>query len=355
MERRKAKDSDLDFSVLGTGCWSFGGGEYWGEQRQKDVNEMVHASVDLGINYFDTAEVYNDGRSESSLGEAIQGIPRDKILIGTKISPSNCYPYTLIKHCHASLKRLRTDYVDIYMLHWPTHAHSLRHFTRDPKIIENPPVIGEVLETLKALQQAGKIRRIGLSNFGTRLMEDLPDLSSVVVNQLPYNLFCRAGEYDALPFCEQSGIAVISYMSLLQGLLGDIYPSIQDIPALQRRTRHFNAKNSAESRHGEHGVEDEINEALEGIRKICKETGLSMPALAIKWILLNPAITCSLVGSRNVRHLELNVRSAEGILSQQIKEELDRITLSIKDKLGNHLDYYENPVNDRTLGGQRIL
>ena len=71
MERRRAKDSDLDFSVLGAGCWSFGGGEYWGEQRQKDVNDMVHASVDLGINYFDTAEVYNDGRSESSLGEAI--------------------------------------------------------------------------------------------------------------------------------------------------------------------------------------------------------------------------------------------------------------------------------------------
>jgi aryl-alcohol dehydrogenase-like predicted oxidoreductase len=133
-------------------------------------------------------------------------------------------------------------------------------------------------------------------------------------------------------------------------LLADTYPSLKHIPVWQRRTRHFNAEGAAECRHGESGVEDETNEALNGIRYICKETGLSMPEIAIKWILENRTITCSLVGSRNVSQLELNVKSAKGSLNKQIKETLDRITFPIKEKLGNHMDYYESAENDRTTG-----
>ena len=98
MKKNLCKNSGLELSALGTGCWAFGGGHYWGEQNQKDVNNVVHASVDMGINFFDTAEAYNEGRSESALGEAIQGVSRDKIIIGTKVSPSNCYKDSLIKH-----------------------------------------------------------------------------------------------------------------------------------------------------------------------------------------------------------------------------------------------------------------
>jgi myo-inositol catabolism protein IolS len=87
MEKRKCGDSDLELSVLGLGCWAFGGGTYWGYSDQEAINKTVRSSVDLGITYFDTAEAYNDGNSERSLGEAIQGIPRDKLIIGTKISP----------------------------------------------------------------------------------------------------------------------------------------------------------------------------------------------------------------------------------------------------------------------------
>src|SRR5690606_5455375 len=131
MEYREIKNGDLKLSIIGTGCWSFGGGEYWGSQDQNDVNDVVHASVGFGINYFDTAEAYNDGRSETSLGIAMKGIPRDKLVIGTKVSPSNCYRDTLIEHCEGSLRRLETDYIDIYMIHWPIHPHSIRHFTQD--------------------------------------------------------------------------------------------------------------------------------------------------------------------------------------------------------------------------------
>ncbi|MBN1183990.1 MAG: aldo/keto reductase [Bacteroidales bacterium] len=348
MEKRVCKNSGLELSVLGTGCWAFGGGEYWGDQNQKDVDSVVHESVEQGINYFDTAEAYNEGRSETSLGQAIIGIARDKILIGTKISPSNCYKETLIEHCEASLKRLQTDYIDIYMVHWPVHPHSIRHFTKDKSIIENPPEISEAIETLQILKSQGKIRHFGVSNFSRNRLENLP-LEEIVVNELPYNLLCRAVEYDTLPFCQGKGIGVIGYMALLQGILADIYPTLDDIPVWQRRTRHFDSKRTKECRHGEDGAEEETNTALKGIRRLCKESGFSMAEITIKWILGNPAITCMLIGSRNTIELEANVKAVQGPLSEEIKSKLDRITLPLMEKLGNHFDYYESAENDRTL------
>lgn len=348
MEKRICVNSGIELSVIGTGCWAFGGGEYWGAQNQKDVDDVVHASVDLGINYFDTAEVYNDGRSESSLGEAIRGIPRDKLIIGTKVSPSNCYKETLKQHCEASLKRINTDYIDIYMIHWPIHPHSIRHFTNDISIIENPPDINSALEAMHDLKQQGKIKNFGVSNFSSNRLKPLP-VSEIAVNELPYNLLCRAIEYDALPLCRERGIGIIGYMALLQGILADIYPSLEDVPVMQRRTRHFNCKNNKECRHGEEGAEEETNAALNGIRELCRESGLSMAEISIKWILDNPAVTCTLVGSRNRSELTENVKAVKDPLNKMIKEKLNRISLPVMEKLGNHFDYYEGSINDRTL------
>ena len=270
------------------------------------------------------------------------------LLIGTKISPSNCYKETLIQHCEASLKRIQTDYIDLYMIHWPLHPHSIRHFTNDTRIIKNPPEIGETIETLQELKQQGKIRNFGVSNFSSNRLKKLP-LEEIAVNELPYNLLCRAVEYDTLPLCEENGMGVIGYMALLQGILADIYPALEDIPVWQRRTRHFNSKSTKECRHGEEGAEEETNAALKGIRRICKESGFPMAEIAIKWILENHAITCTLAGSRNVSELEANVKAVNSPLNKEIKAELDRITLPVMEKLGNHFDYYESAENDRTL------
>ena len=169
------------------------------------------------------------------------------------------------------------------------------------------------------------------------------------MNELPYNLLCRAVEYDTLPLCEKNGIGVIGYMSLLQGILADIYPTFNDIPVWQRRTRHFNFKSTTECRHGEEGAEEETNAALKELRLLCKESGFSMAEIAIKWILANPAITCTLVGSRNISELEANVKAVQSPISKEIKNILDRITLPVMEKLGNHFDYYESKENDRTL------
>jgi aryl-alcohol dehydrogenase-like predicted oxidoreductase len=124
---------------------------------------------------------------------------------------------------------------------------------------------------------------------------------------------------------------------------------LDNIPVWQRRTRHFNSKSTKECRHGEEGVEKETNTALKSIRQVSKESGFSMAEIAIKWILKNPAIMCTLVGSRNVDELVANVKAVHNPLSKEIKAELDRITLPVMEKLGNHFDYYESAENDRTL------
>jgi aryl-alcohol dehydrogenase-like predicted oxidoreductase len=204
------------------------------------------------------------------------------------------------------------------------------------------------MEALEILKQQGKIRFSGVSNFSRTRLNGLP-LNEITVNELPYNLLCRAIEYDTLQLCEENGIGVIGYMALLQGILADIYPSLEHIPLWQRRTRHFNCKRTTECRHGEEGAEEETRNALNALRIICKDTGSSMAEIAIKWILANPAITCTLVGSRNACELEANINAVQGHLSEEIKAELDRITFPVMEKLGNHFDYYESAENDRTI------
>jgi len=349
LELRNCGSSDLKLSVIGTGCWAFGGGEYWGRQDQKDVNEVVRHSVELGINYFDTAEAYNEGRSEESLGQAIKGLKRNTFIIGTKISPSNAYPDTLITHCEKSLRRLGTDYIDLYMIHWPIHPHSIRHFTSDEKVINNPPDIADTFAALDKLLRQGKIRHIGVSNFGQeRLNEAVTFGVQIVANELPYSLLTRAIEYEILPFCGRRGIGVIGYMTLLQGLLADIYPTLGDVPVWQRRTRHFNYKGCEFCRHGEEGAEEETNQALADIRSIAGECKMTMPEIAVKWALANKSITCALVGARNTKELESNIKAASGALPSDIIAKLNMITKPLMDKLGGSFDYYESVANDRT-------
>jgi len=161
VEIRRCGTSALTLSALGLGCWSFGGGAYWGDCDQADADAVVRRAVELGITYFDAAEAYNAGRSEESLGKALVGVPREQVVIGTKVSPSNCYARTLPVHCEASLRRLGLEYVDLYMIHWPIHPHSIRHFTSDGAIIRNPPTVAEAFTALAELKRQGKIRHVG--------------------------------------------------------------------------------------------------------------------------------------------------------------------------------------------------
>jgi aryl-alcohol dehydrogenase-like predicted oxidoreductase len=235
------------------------------------------------------------------------------------------------------------------MIHWPIHPHSIRHFTDDETIISNPPDTKQAFETLQKLKQAGKIRHVGVSNFGVNRLKCTTELVDLAVNQLPYNLLCRAIEYDVLDSCKKEGIGVIGYMALLQGILADKYPSIGDIPVWRRRTRHFDCARTRECRHGEKGCEKESSEALMQIRRISREEGLPMSELAIKWTLANPAITCTLAGARNLDQLKANAKAVEPTLSQDTIDELKRVTLPVMERLGNHIDLFESAENDRTV------
>jgi myo-inositol catabolism protein IolS len=349
VESRQCGKSDLTLSALGLGCWSFGGGAYWGDANQADTDAVVRRAVELGIIYFDAAEAYNDGRSEESLGRALRGIPRDRVRIGTKVSPSNCYADRLPVHCEASLRRLGLDFIDLYMIHWPIHPHSIRHFTNDEAVLRNPPTVTEAFGALAKLRQQGKIRHVGVSNFAAnRLEEALRLFPDLVVNQLPYSLLTRAVELDILPRCRRLGVGVIGYMTLLQGLLGDRYPTLDDVPPYQARTRHFSHRRSALIRHGGEGAEAETATALAHIRRMAKEAGLTMAELATRWALAGHGIACCLIGARTVSRLEENVRAAAHPLPADLVERLNAVTQPLLEALGDSFDYYESLANNRT-------
>ena len=344
---RACARSDLRLPVMGVGCWAFGGGDYWGPQSQQDVDAVVHCAVEQGCNFFDTAELYNNGGSEASLGLALKGIPRDRVLIGTKINPSNTEPQTLVAHCEASLQRLRTDYVDLYMVHWPITPHSIRHFTTEPMAA---PSVTEAFATLRQLQRAGKIRYLGVSNFGpAKLDEALATGAEIVINELPYSLLTRAIELNILPHCQERGVGVLGYMSLLQGILADTFTTLEEIPVLRRRTRHFNSARTPLCRHGLPGAEAETLAALKAIRAIAQRNGLTLSEVALKWAIARDGITSSLCGSRNVRQLEWNLQAAATPLAPELIAELNEATRPLLETLGPSFDYWENPANDRTL------
>jgi aryl-alcohol dehydrogenase-like predicted oxidoreductase len=305
--------------------------------------------VDLGITYFDTAEAYNEGRSEAALGKALVGLPRDRLLIGSKVSPSNCYAATLVEHCDRSLQRLGIDWIDIYMIHWPIHPHSIAHFTDDPRIVRHPPPLEDAFAALHRLQAQGKIGFIGVSNFGAaRLAEAVRLAPDLVVNQLPYSLLMRAAEVEMLARCGALGVGVVSYMTLMQGVLSGRYARLDDVPPYQRRTRHFDARRSEMARHREAGAEAETQAALDGIARIASQAGLPMAELATKWALARAGIACCLIGARSPQRLEQDARAAATPLSADVVDELNRVTQPVLDKLGPHCDYYESAANDRT-------
>jgi aryl-alcohol dehydrogenase-like predicted oxidoreductase len=328
------------------GCWAFGGGEYWGNQNQDDVNRTVRRAVELGVNYFDTAEAYNQGRSEESLGLAIRGLSRDRLLIGTKLSPNNAHPAAIVEHCDASLRRLQTDYIDLYMVHWPIAPHSIVHFDGDAAC----PSAAVAFETLATLRRQGKVRHVGVSNFGVEYLEEARAAGAeIAANELPYNLLCRAIELEILPHCRCCGVGVIGYMALMQGLLASLYPTLADVPLWQRRTRHFGPARAGElCRHGQAGAEEETARTLADIRAIAVEQGMTLPEIAVRWAIAGDGITSTLVGARNVAELEANVRAASAPLDPDVVARLNAASEPLLRKLGPSFDYYEHTDHDRT-------
>ncbi len=334
IERRGYGSSGLTLPVLGIGCWAYGGGEgdYWGAQDQKDVDGVVARALDAGINYFDTAEAYNGGHSEGALGRALQG-RRQQAIIGTKVLPANTEPAALREHCEASLRRLNTDFIDIYMVHWP--------------IVDQP--VEDAFATLAALQVEGKIRSIGVSNFGVhQLQEALATGVRIEVDQLCYNLLSRAIEIELMPFCASRQVGILAYSPLAQGLLTGKFHSADEMPPARTRTRHFRGDRPG-SRHGEAGAEEEVFTALEGVRQVAQELHAPVAQVALAWCLGRPEITCVLPGIRTAAQFAENQAGARLKLTPEVKARLDHLTLALREKLGASPDYYQGRHASRTF------
>jgi len=330
MQQRTLGRSSLQVSVLGLGCWPLGGGPGWGDQPLADSIAAVHAALDAGITLFDTAEAYNNGVSEEILGQALLG-RRDKAVIATKVSPTNTEPGTLRTHCEASLRRLQVDCIDLYQVHWPITDHS----------------VADAFATLQDLQTEGKVREIGVSNFGVYNLPDaLATGARIVSNQLNYSLLWRAIELGIQPMCHANQMSILAYMPLMQGLLVGHWTDPEQVPEFRRRTRHFSCQRP-ETRHGFSGVEELTFDTIAQIRAIADQAGISMPHLALAWVMAQPDVGSVLVGGRKAQQITRNTKAAAITLSSDILGALDKATQALRDALGPNADAFQGDEGTR--------
>ncbi|HOV32775.1 MAG TPA: aldo/keto reductase [Candidatus Hydrogenedens sp.] len=331
MEYVSLGTSDLKVSVIAFGAWQIGDASFWGESDGKEVEKVIHYAIDMGINLFDTAEMYGSGESESQLGKMIGKENRSRVIIATKVSPQNCQPEKLIQSCENSLKRLNTDYIDLYQVHWP------------PQDIP----FGDVYATMKKLQDEGKIRYIGISNFGVNNMQEwFSNGGTAISNQIGYNLLFRVPEYEIIPYCIENNIGVLVYMPLMQGLLAGRWKSIEEIPLLRRRTRHF-SKNRPGTRHGERGCERLTMETIQAIHALAEHLEVPMATLSLSWLKWQRGVSSIIVGCRSKTQLESNIKALLETLDPEVLSLLDEITYPLKKYMGTNADMWENETNAR--------
>jgi len=222
------------------------------------------------------------------------------------------------------LKRLNTDYIDIYYLHWPDW---------------NIP-FSETIKTMEKLKKDGKIRMVGVSNFGKRDLREILKYCDVKINQLAYNLLFRAIEYEILPECIEKGVGLACYSPLAEALLTGKFATPDEVPIERARTRLF-SKNRPQSRHNENGVEPETFVAIREIQKVAEALSVSISELSLSWLLHRKGISVVVVGSRKPYQIIQNAGASELKLSNDIMKKLDHVTENLKEKLGSNPDMWQ--------------
>lgn len=329
MKRRRLGRSNLEVSVIAMGCWVLGGDATWGPQDEATSVATVRAAMDSGINFFDTAEMYSAGRSEEILGKALTG-RRHEVIVASKVSGEHLAPSDLKAACEASLRRLNTDYLDVYYIHWP-----------------NPDVpIEQTMRAIEELKEEGKIRVAACSNFGPQDLGELLEHGRVEANQLAYNLLFRAVEYGVQEACQANNIGITCYSPLAQGLLTGKFHSLDEVPAGRARTRHF-ASTRPGTRHGEPGAEEETEAALEALRRVCLESGMDMGQAALAWLISREAVASVVVGARTPEQALENAKAGRLELSTDVLARLTEVTEALKLKLGPNADMWQSQAESR--------
>lgn len=288
MQFRPLGNSGLQVSVIGLGTWAIGGGDWkfgWGEQDESEAIDTIVRSVDVGINWIDTAAIYGLGRSEQLVGKALKLIPKsNQPIIATKCGRTNighgdigkCLRReSIIAECEASLKRLGVNCIDLYQLHWP----------------EPDEQIEEGWQTLVDLKQQGKVRHIGVSNHSVDQMKRLQAIHPITSLQPPYSMIARDIEAEMLPFCGSENIGVVCYSPMGKGML----------------TGTLTAERMASLSEKDHRTRDprfqspqlEINLTfVNELGAIAEPLAWTLPELSIAWVLRRPELTSAIVGAR---------------------------------------------------------
>ena len=302
MRMRKIGTTNIEASVVALGAWAIGGGPWWGESDDQQSIDAIHAALDAGINLIDTAPVYGWGRSEKVVGKAIKG-RRDKVILATKCGlwwhddrgssffelegysvKRNLRPDCIKKEVEDSLKRLGTDYIDLYQTHWQSP---------EP---ENDP-IAETMECLLKLKEEGKIRAIGASNVDVSHIKEYQALGVLDAIQPRYSMLDRTIEEELLPYCIEQNICTLAYSPLEQGLLTGAIGMDRiltpgeyknNIPWFQPLNRQ------------------KVLNMLDGWKTLAEKYKCNLAQLVIAWTVEQPGITFALCGARKPEHSKQN-------------------------------------------------
>ena len=307
MEYRQLGNSNLQLSTITYGAFAIGG-NMWGGTEKKEAIASIHAAIDHGVTSIDTAPFYGFGLSEAMIGEALAGKDRSNLQLLTKFGlvwdgsnqgrgeyffdashnghtiPVFKYasPSKIIKEVEESLTRLRTDYIDLLQIHWP----------------DNSTPIHETMEALHKLQQQGKIRAAGVSNYSAAQLEEASRTINVASNQVPYSMLNRSIENELLPHTLENKIGIIAYSPMERGLLTGKY--FQDAKLKEDDHRH--------GYFGQHNLE-QVKAFLEAIRPLADSKKASLAQLVLRWTTLQKGITVVLAGARNAEQAIANAQS----------------------------------------------
>lgn len=319
MEYRELGKSGVKITEITFGAWAIGGW-MWGGTDKKDAIAAINKSLDLGITSFDTAPVYGFGISEELLGEALSG-HRKEVQILTKfglrwdtkegefhlnskdnegndvVTHKFAGKKSIIQECENSLRRLKTDFIDLYQIHWP----------------DKTTPIEESMEAVYQLMKEGKVRAAGVCNYSAEQMKIANDTIPLSSNQVPYSMVLRKIEAEVVPYAIEHNIGILAYSPLQRGLLTGKITKDYKFEAGDHRptTAHFKPENI-----------EKTNNFLKEITPIAKEKGVSLAQLVINWTINQPGITSALVGARNAKQVEENARALQFIISN---EEMDTI------------------------------
>lgn len=320
MEYRKLGHSDLEISAITFGAWA-AGGWMWGSTDRNEAIDAIKASYEVGVTSIDTAPIYGQGVSEEIVGEAIKGYSRDKVQILTKFGmrwdlakgdfgfnsykndgePIDIYKYagkeSIIHECEQSLKRLGTDYIDLYQIHWP----------------DSTTPIDETFEAVSRLIEQGKVRFAGVCNYDVAQMAEADETLKLVSNQIPFSMVNRGIEEETVPYCIENNKSILAYSPLERGLLTGKITSDYKFKDGDHRAGHA---------HFQPDFIEKTNLLLDKIKPIAEQHNASLGQLVLRWTIERPGITIALAGARNAEQAVQNAKTIDINLS---KEELKTI------------------------------